>query len=225
MARVTLTTVASKLGWLPAGALLAYAFIACATGDQNAPTDNGDAVVTPTDAHFDGAKTDGGGESGACTPSAPTTCATPTDLGTVTLGQTITASATIAPTANDAWFKVTFDKLADLSAHPHITLDSAAASLLWLEVARDCSGAHLACSQEGSQSATITEFESTYAVPDAGDAGEAGDDGAVDPGADPDAGDAFMPLSFGAGGVAYVRAFRKAGAPGPCAPLQLTISN
>jgi hypothetical protein len=221
-----LATRLTRAALVVAGALAAYAFVACATGDSNepAPTPTSDgAVVHDTGSHDAGAKDGGGDAAPACNDAAaPTTCTSPIDVGKIGLGKSSTVDATLAPNSNDAWFKITFDKLDDVSAHPHVVLGGATASALLLEVSKNCTGARLSCGEEDATPAsTVTEFEAKY-LPGAGDGGaDVGDDS--DP-ATIEAG-VFAPIELGAGGVIYVRVFRKAGAPGPCAPFQLAVTN
>lgn len=216
-------TRCSRLALVVAGALGAYAFVACATGDANEPPSTTDGSVVHDSGSGDGGAKDSQGDTAAaCTDAAaPTTCTSPIDVGTIGLGKSSKASATLAPTSNDAWFKITFDKLDDLSAHPHIVLAGASASSLLLEISKNCTGARLTCGDEDAPASTVTEFEAKYAPGEVDGGGDTGED------ADPTMTEAgvFTPLSFGPGGVVYVRVFRKTGAPGPCAPFQLTVTN
>jgi hypothetical protein len=218
-----LHTRVTRVALVVSGALLAYAFVACATGEGNELPPNGDGSVAHDSGSGDGGVKDVGGDAAVtCTDAAaPTTCTSPIDVGTIALGKSSTASATLGPNANDAWFKITFGQLDDVNAHPHVVLGGASASSLLLEVSKNCTGARLSCGEEDAPAATVTEFEAKY-LQGAGDAGgDTGED------ADPTMTEAgvFVPITFGAGGVVYVRVFRKTGAPGPCAPFQLTVTN
>jgi hypothetical protein len=216
-------TPLAKALWIAAGALLTGAFIACATGDT---ADDG-PVVTDTGGTGDGGVKDTGKEGGSeggtsCTgAAAANTCAAPIDVGTVALGKTVTKDVTLAPANRDVWFKMTFTGLDQPAAHPHVKLTADAAAILQMEIAKGCAGEHVSCGAEDAGSAVVTEFESSY-LPGAGDGGDETGDPIDD--ADIDAG-TFTPIAFGTGGVLYVRVFRKLGAPGPCAPLTLTVSN
>lgn len=223
LTRVTRVTRLTRLTLVLAGALLSYAFVACATGEGNELPPTGDGAVVPDSGSGDGGAKDAGGDSGAvCADAAgPTTCTAPIDVGTIGLGKSKTAGATLAPNSNDAWFKITFEKLDDVTAHPRVVLGGATASSLLLEVSKNCTGARLYCGDEDAPAATVTEFEAKYGQGAGDGGGDTGDDS--DP-ATIEAG-VFTPLSFGPGGVVYVRAFRKTGAPGPCAPFQLTVTN
>lgn len=220
------TSTLSRLCWIAAGALLAGLFFACATGDV---TEDDPVNVTDSGTGNDGAVKDtgkDGGEagSGACTGAAPAnTCAAPIDVGTVAVGKTETRDLTLAPANRDLWFKITFGGLGDRAAHPHVKLAADAAAFLQMEIVKGCAaGQQLNCGAEDAMSAVTTEFESSYAA-----GAGVGPDDAGDPTDDADLSEAgvFTPLPLGPGGVLYVRVFRKLGAPGPCAPLTLTVSN
>lgn len=214
----------AKALWIAAGALLAGVFIACATGDTTddgpVPADTG----TSDGGVKDTGKDVGGSEGGtSCTgAAAANTCAAPIDVGTVALGGTVTKDVTLAPANRDVWFKITFTGLDQAAAHPHVKLTADAAAILQMEIAKGCAGEHVSCSAEDAGSSVVTEYESSY-LQGAGDGGDETGDPIDDP-STVDAG-AFTPITFGTGGVLYVRVFRKLGAPGPCAPLTLTVSN
>jgi hypothetical protein len=209
----------TRLRWFAAFAVVTGVAAACATADTTDDLSRVDGGVRPSDGGTKDAA-DTLEAAPACGDASPAnTCAAPVDLGTIALGDSKTVDVTIDPKSDALWFKITFDKLDALSAHPHVTLDATAASVLQLQIAKSCAGEPIFCGDEDAASTSVAEFESSYSPEAGADPDATGDDsGASDAGV-------FAPITLGPGGVVYVHVFRKAGAPGPCAPMTLKVSN
>jgi hypothetical protein len=146
---------------------------------------------------------------------APNTCETVSDLGTLALGDKKSIKGNINPPTGDAWFKVTFASLDDLTAHPHVVITGPTTGFgFHFEVVNGCTAkVDLACGAgEDASSADVTEFEDKWATDPSSDGGV------------PD-GDAIIPLSVGADGTVFIRVFRVGGAPTSCDGFDLEISN
>lgn len=233
MAPVRSTIIAAMCA-LPC--VLGLAWAGCATAgdvDDVPPKPIRDSGVGGGDGSNDGGGSGdggggdgGGGDGSVCGPtSTPNACTSATDVGTVSLAGKSTASGAVPLTGGDLWYKITFDGLGDLAAHPKIVLTSADDAIAF-EVVRSCAGERVSCGDEGGEASGVREYEVAYR-PAAGD--DAG------PGPDPDAsGDAvseagveagvFAPIPVGDKGTVYLRVYRKAGAPKACA-FELQISN
>ncbi len=212
--------------------VLGLAWAGCATAESvdGSPTkplrDSGTGGDSASGDAGDGG---GGGDSGdggvLCgETSTPNACATAIDLGTVNLGGKNTASGGVPVSGGDVWYKITFDGLADLAAHPKIVLTSDDEALAF-EVVRSCAGERIMCAG-GDEATKIKEFEVAYRPTTGDDAG---------PGPDPDAsGDAiteagtpagvFVPITVGDKGTVYVRVYRSTGVPKAC-DFDLDVSN
>ena len=81
-----------RLGLVVAGALLSYAFVACATGDANEPPATGDGAVVHDSGSGDAGKdTKDSGDAGpVCADASPSnTCTTPIDVGSIAPGKSV----------------------------------------------------------------------------------------------------------------------------------------
>jgi hypothetical protein len=119
-------------------------------------------------------------------------------------------SGNIPLTAGDIWYRVTFEKLDDPSAHPRILLEGvdAGGPGFRFELVKSCAREALTCGpKEDASTAKLTDYEGSY------------EDAA--PG---ETGDAFVPIALGAGGVVYIHVFRS-GAATDCAGFSLKLTN
>ena len=201
--------------------------LGCAKGSEtqlDVPTEGDAAVFDSTfgDTGGDTARPDTGGDThpGETRPlfdsdlfcgdlGVPNTCDKVIDVGSVPLAGTRKVFGNIPVDGGDLWYKVTFENVEDVTAHPHVALAApeAGKSAFVFEVMKSCAKDTFTCGNEDAPSAKLTDFELSY--PDA----TASEDS-----------DAFVPLPFGPGGTVYVRVFRSGAAP-DCTGFVLNISN
>ena len=208
---------------LVAPAAFGLAWTGCATAGsevdavpKRAPRDSANDETTIID-------DDGGvivpGDGGELCTKATTmnTCATAIESGAVGVGGTKTMNEGIGSTG-DLWYKVQFDELTKLTAHPRIVLTSTDPNIV-MEVVKTCAGEVEMCGDEDAMARNIKEYENKYTWD-----GGVINDGAVDEaGGGAEAG-LFVPISVGTAGAVYVHVFRAPGAKTSC-DFKLEITN
>ncbi len=197
--------------------VLGIGWLGCATGDEQVeavPQKGSDGGASGSDTGGPGG--DSGGSSDTAPPlcgevGVPNGCATAIDLGTIPLGGAKAASNALPLVGGELWFKVTFEKLEQLAAHPRIRLTAKDPGLS-VTVVRTCAGETFSCGGgDASSSARLREFEVSYALVDpTADAGE-GDALGPDP---TNVEDAFVPVSKFVPSPVYFKVARNGGATG-----------
>ena len=213
---------------LLASSLAATLGVACATGVQIDPGDDGggddgstgDGTLSEGGPSPEGAQADRMSVDVTCTASGPpNTCGSPTSLGSLMPAQTMTSTGNLVAAGQDTYLTVTFNGNTSEDYHPSITLTKGASEFLF-DVLSDCSGTTLPCGdQEGGDpeagaSMGLTTWEVQYTGGDFNSEAAPGTDGAFDP----------IP-AVGAAGTVLVHLYRRAGLPVTCNEYTLTVGN
>jgi len=202
--------------------VLGLAWLGCATANdevETVPKGTRDSGVDPSGDSGGGTDTDITKPDTAPPPplcaetGVPNGCAAAVDLGTLAPGDKKSASNAVPPAGGEFWFKVTFSKLDDLTAHPHIKLTAKDTGIA-ASVLKTCGGESFSCGDEDAMPSTaLKDFEVSYRLIDP----------SADAGPDPTA-DAFVPISEIIPATVYIKVTRSAGTPTSC-DFTIDVSN